>query len=240
MTVMAYNFSIALMNSSNTVVDPNHLLSSTDSPPSALSVAAVVSPVASVSASFGGSIGGSASIGGSTSIGGSLSIGGSVSVGGSISAGASVGTAAPMAVAGGFQECTGLDTSLEIEDYKEGGLNDRIRKFPTRVTWSNIVLKHGIGLSDDLWTWHAAYMTGTGVRRDGIITLEDDQHNALKQWHFTRGLPIRWTGPAFNAKASEVAIESLEIIHEGITLTSPSTLASASVGSVSISVGISL
>jgi phage tail-like protein len=238
MSVMAYNFSIALMKSSNTVVDPNHLLSSTDSGPSALSVAAVVSPVASVSASFGGSIGGS--IGGSASIGGSLSIGGSVSIGGSISAGASVGTAAGTGVAGGFQECTGLDTSLEVEDYKEGGLNDRIRKFPTRVTWSNIVLKRGIGLSDDLWTWHAAYMTGTGVRRDGIITLEDDQHTALKQWHFTRGLPIRWTGPAFNAKTSEVAIEALEIIHEGITLTSPSSLASASIGSVSISVGVSL
>jgi phage tail-like protein len=228
MSVMAYNFSIALMKSSNTVVDPNHLLSSTDSVPTASASVSVVSPVTSVGASFGGSIGGS------------VSIGASVSVGASISVGASVGTAAPAGAVGGFQECTGLDTSLEVEDYKEGGLNDRIRKFPSRVTWQNIVLKRGIGLSDDLWMWHAAYMTGTGVRRDGIITLEDDQHNALKQWHFIRGLPIRWTGPAFNAKASEVAIESIEIIHEGITLTSPSTLATASLGSVSISVGISL
>ena len=238
MSVMAYNFSIALMTSTNTVVDPNNLLSSTDSAPSGLSVAAVVSPVASVSASFGGSIGGS--IGGSASIGGGLSVGGSLSIGGSVSIGGGVSAAAGTGVAGGFQECTGLDTSLEVEDYKEGGLNDRIRKFPSRVTWTNIVLKRGIGLSDDLWNWHAAYMTGTGVRRDGIITLEDDQHNPLKQWHFTRGLPIRWTGPAFNAKTSEVAIESIEIIHEGITLTSPSSLASAATGSVSISVGISL
>jgi phage tail-like protein len=232
MSVMAYNFSVSLMTSANVVVDPNHLLSSTDSAPPATAALSVVSPVASVGASFGGSIGGS--ISGSVSIGGSLSIGGSVSLGGSVA------TAAPQGVAGGFQECTGLDTSLEVEDYKEGGLNDRIRKFPTRVTWQNIVLKRGIGMSDDLWNWHAAYMKGTGVRRDGIITLEDDQHNPLKQWHFTRGLPIRWTGPAFNAKASEVAIESIEICHEGITLTSPSTLASASLGTVSISVGISL
>jgi phage tail-like protein len=208
------------------------LLASTDSAPSALSVAAVVSPTAGVSAGFGGSIGGS--------ISGSVSLGGSVSIGAGISAGASVGTAAGTGVIGGFQECTGLDTSLEVEDYKEGGLNDRIRKFPTRVTWTNIVLKRGIGLSDDLWAWHAAYMTGTGVRRDGIIALEDDQHRPVKQWHFTRGLPIRWTGPAFNAKTSEVAIESLEIVHEGITLTSPTSLASAAIGSVSVSVGISL
>lgn len=219
---MAYNFSIALMTSSNTVVDPNNLLSSTDSAPSTLSVAGVVSAVAGVSASFGGSIGGSMSVGGSISVGGG------------------VGSAAGTGVVGGFQECTGLDTSLEIEDYKEGGVNDRIRKFPTRVTWSNIVLKRGIGLGDDLWTWHAAYMSGTGARRDGVITLEDDHHTPLKQWHFSRGLPLRWTGPAFNAKASEVAIESLEIIHEGITLTSPSSLASAAIGAVSVSVGISL
>jgi phage tail-like protein len=234
MSVMAYNFSISLMTSTSTVVDPNNLLASTDSGPSALAVAAVVSPVASISAGIGGSIGGSVSLGGTAGISASLSVSGSLNVG------ASIGTAGASGVAGGFQECTGLDTSLEVEDYKEGGLNDRIRKFPTRVTWSNIVLKRGIGLSDDLWMWHAAYMTGTGVRRDGIITLEDDQHNPLKQWQFTRGLPIKWTGPAFNAKTSEVAIESLEIVHEGITLTSPSSLASDAIGSVSISVGISL
>jgi phage tail-like protein len=232
--VMAYNFTVTLMNTSNTVVDPNNLLASTDSAPSGLSVTSVVSNVVSVSANFGGSIGGSLSAG----IGGSASIGGNVSIGASI--GGSVGAAAGTGVVGGFQECTGLDTSLEVEDYKEGGLNDRIRKFPSRVTWQNIVLKRGIGLGDDLWNWHAAYMNGTGVRRDGIIVLENDLHQPLKQWQFTRGLPIRWTGPAFNAKTSEVAIESLEIVHEGITITSPSSLASAAIGSVSVSVGISL
>jgi len=186
--VMSYNFHIALMNSSNTVVDPNNLLAATDSGPSLLGVV----------------------------------------------------TAVAGALLGGFQECSGLDTSLEVEDYKEGGLNDRIRKFPSRVTWSNIVLKRGIGLSDDLWNWHAAYMNGTGVRRDGIIVLENDQHVPLKMWQFQRGLPIKWTGPAFNAKASEVAIESLEIVHEGITLTSPASLASAALGVASVAVGISL
>jgi phage tail-like protein len=185
---MTYNFHIALMNSTHTVVDPNNLLATTDSGPSLMSVVSAV----------GG------------------------------------------ALLGGFQECTGLDTSLEVEDYKEGGLNDRVRKFPTRVTWSNLVLKRGIGLGDDLWNWHAAYMNGTGVRRDGIVVLENDLHVPLKMWQFSRGLPIKWTGPSFNAKSSEVAIESLEIVHEGITLTSPASLASAAIGAVSASVGISL
>lgn len=148
--------------------------------------------------------------------------------------------AAGGALLGGFQECTGLDTSLEIEEYKEGGVNDRVRKFPSRVTWSNIVLKRGIGFGDDLWNWHAAYTTGKGKRRDGIIVLENDLHVPLKMWQFARGLPIKWTGPTLNAKASEVAIESLEIVHEGIALTSPASIAGGAATAAAGAVGISL
>lgn len=165
---MSYNFHIALIDSSQTVVDPNHLLGSTGG--TQMTVDVIV--------------------------------------------------AAAGSVIGGFQECSGLDTAIEIEDYKEGGLNDRVRKFPSRVTWSNLVLKRGVGVGDDLWNWHAAYAMGTGKRRDGLIVLENDLHIPLKMWQFSRGLPIKWTGPTFNAKASEVAIESIEIVHEGITLAS--------------------
>jgi len=139
---------------------------------------------------------------------------------------------------GGFQECSGLETQLEVEEYKEGGLNDRVRKFPSRVTWSNIVLKSGIGFTDGLWNWHAAYMSGKGKRRDGIIVLENDLHVPLKMWQFTRGLPVRYSGPAFNAKASEVAIESIEIMHEGITLTSPASIGAAAGTAVAGAIGL--
>lgn len=188
LTPMSYNFHIALIDSSHTVVDPNGVLAATDSVPSMIDAV--------------------------------------VSAGG--------------ALLGGFQECTGLETQLEVEEYKEGGLNDRVRKFPTRVMWSNIVLKRGIGFGDDLWNWHAAYMTGKGKRRDGIIVLENDLHVPLKMWQFTRGLPIKYTGPALNAKTSEVAIESLEIVHEGITLTSPASIAGAAASAVAGAVGGSL
>lgn len=180
---MTYNFHIALIDSSHTVVDPNSLLAATDGVPSTVDVV----------------------------------------------------KAAGGALIGGFSECTGLETQLEVEDFKEGGLNDRVRKFPTRVTWSNIVLKSGIGFFDTLWNWHAAYMQGKGKRRDGIIVLENDLHIPLKMWQFTRGLPIRYAGPAFNAKSSEVAIESIEIVHEGITLTSPASIGSGVAGAAGAS-----
>ena len=46
---------------------------------------------------------------------------------------------------GGFSECSGLEMSLQVEEFKEGGNNGRVLKFPTRVTWSNITLKKGVG-----------------------------------------------------------------------------------------------
>ena len=185
---MTYNFHIALIDSSHTVVDPNNLLAATDTSPGVFDV---------VSAIAG-------------------------------------------ALLGGFQECTGLETSLDFEEYKEGGLNDRVRKFPTRTTWSNIVLKSGLGFGDGLWNWHADYAKGKGKRRDGVIVLENDLHIPLKMWMFTRGLPIKYSGPTFNAKASEVAIETLEIMHEGITLTSPASIAGDVAAAAAGAVGISL
>lgn len=184
---MGYNFHVAMIDSSHTVVDPNGLLAATDGVPSVIDVI--------------------------------------VAAGG--------------ALLGGFQEVTGLDATLEIEDYKEGGLNDRVRKFPTRTTWSNLVLKSGIGIGDDLWNWHDAYVQGQGKRRDLIVVLENDLHIPLKMWQISRGLPIRYVGPTLNAKASDVAIQSVEIIHEGIQLTSPASLVAGAVASIAASVSVS-
>jgi phage tail-like protein len=59
-------------------------------------------------------------------------------------------------------------------------------------------------------------VTGQGRRRDGLIVLLDEQHNARKIWRFSRGLPMKYTGPSMNATQNAVAIESIEIAHEGV------------------------
>jgi phage tail-like protein len=117
---------------------------------------------------------------------------------------------------GGFSECTGLDTTLETEEYREGGRNGTTLRFPTRVTWAPIVLKRGMGAGTALWDWHHGFVRGEGKRRDGVITLLDDLHLPSHIWYFRRGLPSRYTGPALNAGQSNVAIEAIEIVHEGI------------------------
>jgi phage tail-like protein len=119
---------------------------------------------------------------------------------------------------GSFSECSGLETTLEVEDYREGGNNGLVRKFPTRVTWANIKLRRGLALNDELWKWHFDFVEGHGRRRDGAITLMDEQQHPVKVWRFKRALPVKWVGPSMNAGQSQIAIEELELGHEGITL----------------------
>jgi phage tail-like protein len=119
----------------------------------------------------------------------------------------------------GFSECTGLDASMEILEYREGGRNSFVHRFATRATHSHITLKTGvIFLYDQLWTWHNDWVQGRGTRKDGLIVLQDEAHNPAKIWKFKRAIPTKWVGPSLNAGQSAVAIESLEIAHEGLDL----------------------
>jgi phage tail-like protein len=120
---------------------------------------------------------------------------------------------------GGFSECSGLESTLEIEEYLEGGVNDRVLRFPTRFSYTNIILTRGVGFSEDLWLWHQEFVEGKGKRRDGLIILQNEMRLPVKIWSFSRGLPVKWSGPTFNATASEISIESLEIAHEKLELT---------------------
>jgi phage tail-like protein len=117
---------------------------------------------------------------------------------------------------GGFSECTGLEMSLDVEEFREGGRNSGMLLFPKVVKWSKITLKKGVGIRQDLWDWHYGFVEGKGKRRDGLIVLLNDLHLPNNIWYFKRGLPAKYTGPSMNAAQSNVAIEAIEIFHEGI------------------------
>jgi phage tail-like protein len=119
-------------------------------------------------------------------------------------------------LAGGFMECSGIEMSMQPEEYKEGGNNGSALKFPSRVSWTNLTLKKGIAASTSFWDWHYGFVEGKGKRRDGVIILQSDLHVPNNIWSFRRGLPVKYTGPAMNANQNSVAIEAIEIAHEGI------------------------
>jgi phage tail-like protein len=122
-------------------------------------------------------------------------------------------------VVAGFSECTGMEASVEVMELKEGGVNTNTWKLPVRASYANITLKHGaVWEYDDLWDWHYGWVQGRGVRKDGLITLNDNRGHAAKIWKFRNAIAMKWTGPTLNATQSAVAIESLEIAHEGLEL----------------------
>lgn len=118
---------------------------------------------------------------------------------------------------GGFSECDGLKALHEIESRHEGGLNNTEHRFPTRITWPNLVLTRGVSrISQSGWDWLYGFGDGKVRRMDGIVVLLDDHHLPHNVWKFKRGFPVRFDGPKLKATGNEVAVETLEIAHEGL------------------------
>ena len=120
------------------------------------------------------------------------------------------------AVVAGFSECTGLDMSLEMDEWLEGGRNGGVLKFPKRVRYAELTLRHGVTRSTELFDWFYGFVQGAGKRKDGLITLCDTAHRPHTVWGFRRGLPSKYSGPQLNAQQSAVAIEAVTITHEGL------------------------
>ncbi len=118
---------------------------------------------------------------------------------------------------GGFQEVTGLGGDLEVLAHPEGGVNDHVHQLPVRHTWSRITLRGGLVRDPGLWLWYLAGMADSlGARRDGAVLLMTAAGTPAFAWIFRAGLAAKWTGPALHAVQAAVAVESIEIAHEGI------------------------
>lgn len=122
-------------------------------------------------------------------------------------------------VVGAFRECTGLGSENEVVEYKASGEKGEyvIKKVPGRLKWNNITLKRGITDAMDMWQWRKLVEQGkiTDARKNGTITMYNQQGNAVAKWNFTNAWPSKLNGPSANAGNNEVAIEELELTHEG-------------------------
>ena len=116
----------------------------------------------------------------------------------------------------GFRECSGLDSTQDPVEYREGNEPPTARKLPGLVKHSNISLKRGVTDDAQLWEWRKQAIDGKVQRKNGSIILLDESGAEKERWNFREGWPTKWTGPSFNATGNEVAIETLEIAHEGV------------------------
>jgi phage tail-like protein len=116
-----------------------------------------------------------------------------------------------------FKSVSGINFETEVVPVVEGGANDTTFQLPGTVKWSNIVLKQGFTASSSLIQWRQQWVSGQGQRiPTGQIILLDTSLTAQATWTFVRGWPAKWNIGDFDASKSELAIETLEIAHEGI------------------------
>ncbi|WP_394849947.1 phage tail protein [Pendulispora brunnea] len=123
---------------------------------------------------------------------------------------------AASAVAGGFTDCSGLEVSVEMLPYAEGGVNGYVHKLPTRTNHTDIVLKRGLLYTSELSTWIKDVASGTYQRKNGYIVLLAANGKPAQTWWFVRGLPTKWSGPTLSSSQNGVATEALTIAHEGL------------------------
>jgi len=119
----------------------------------------------------------------------------------------------------GFREVSGLDTTQDVVEYREGtsGNNLYSKKLYGLAKTANIVLKWGITTDDEIWKWRQAVVTGDPkARKNCSVTIIDEEGKEHQSWNLAEAWPCKWTGPTLNATSNEVAIETLEIAHEGI------------------------
>lgn len=125
-----------------------------------------------------------------------------------------------------FMECSGLKNSAEVFEIKEGGLNGRTHKRPGQSKWENITLRYGTSAGNQLAAWRDRYMLDTFLDGDrvtpdkssGAIVMYDNAGKELRRYEFKNAWPVSWEGPSLDSGSSALAVETIEIAHEGLTI----------------------
>src|SRR5262249_8904205 len=115
-----------------------------------------------------------------------------------------------------FKSARGMRYETEVVPVRAGGVNDTTFNLVGATKWTNLVFKQGFTKSSALMKWRQEWITGATMRRlGGTITLLDTALKAQAKWTFVRGWPCKWDISEFDASKSELAIETLEIAHDG-------------------------
>jgi phage tail-like protein len=121
--------------------------------------------------------------------------------------------------ASAFNEVTGLEAAIEVVDYRSGNTPESaVRKLPGLHKFTNITLKRGFTNDLSLWNWFNSVLNGNVVRASMSIVLLDQNENPVLRWNVHEAWPCRWEGPVMAGGSNDIAIETLEICHEGFVL----------------------
>ena len=117
---------------------------------------------------------------------------------------------------GGVQSVSGLERTTEVEPYREGGVNDYDIQLITKTTQASLVLKRGL-MDAWMWDWHEDVVQGTVERRTISIVLLDEVGEEAWRWICADAFPTKWGGTDLDATSNAIAVESIELVHHGLT-----------------------
>jgi phage tail-like protein len=124
----------------------------------------------------------------------------------------------PQARVAAFSEVANLGATVATIKYRFGSDPKHMRMIGGLTEYENIQLKRGVTGHIEFWNWVIEGVNGNVRRSDGSIILLDEARNEVMRWNFTRAWPTKYTGPGLNAANNEIAIETLELAHEGLTV----------------------
>jgi phage tail-like protein len=118
---------------------------------------------------------------------------------------------------GHFVQCSGLGVRVDVISHKEGGNNAVTHKIPGAVSYDDVSLHYGLTKSTELWEWLQKIVQGQVDRRNAsIVMLEPDGNTEALRWNLINAWPSVWRGAPLDATGSELAIESMTLVFEGL------------------------
>ena len=115
-----------------------------------------------------------------------------------------------------FTEMSGFSVETEVTEYPEGGLNGHVHRLPGRMKIGTITLKHGLISSNKLFKWCRDVLEGKIERKNMTISMCDSKGDVVVSWDFAAAYPVKWSSPQFSADGKNVAVETLELAHDGL------------------------
>lgn len=119
-----------------------------------------------------------------------------------------------------FSEVTGLNIEVQVIEYRDGSDMDySMQKMPGLKKYGNVTLKRGVtAANNEFFAWYETTRLNTTERRDIVISLLNEDHEPTMVWRIQKAWVTKLTAPDLKASGNEVAIEQIELAHEGFTV----------------------
>lgn len=115
----------------------------------------------------------------------------------------------------------GLKTAAQVFEIEEGGHNGHVHKRVAQSRWDNLTIRFATSSSRFLQKWRNDFLRNPldeGLWKSGSIVMFNNHGDAVRRFHFVRAWPVSWEGPSLDSSNSELAVESLELAHDGLSV----------------------